>query len=242
MTQSINDQLVLIVGESGSGKSSSLMNLPNHERVMYLNCESGKRLPFRNKFKTFIITDPIQVLEAFDHALNNPAFDTIIVDTLTFLMDMFETQYVLGSTDTMKGWSNYGQFFKQLMQDKVANSDKTVIILAHTRAEHDTTAMEMRVNVPIKGALRNNGVEAYFSTVVSAKKTSLKDLKEYPSDLLNITEQDQMLGFKHTFQTQLTKTTIGERIRSPMGLFTRDQTFMDNDAGMLMKHLNEYYA
>jgi hypothetical protein len=242
MTQSINDQLVLIVGESGSGKSSSLMNLPNHERVMYLNCESGKRLPFRNKFKTFIITDPIQVLEAFDHALNNPAFDTIIVDTLTFLMDMFETQYVLGSTDTMKGWSNYGQFFKQLMQDKVANSDKTVIILAHTRAEHDTANMEMRVNVPIKGALKNNGVEAYFSTVVSAKKTSLKDLKEYPSDLLNITEQDQMLGFKHTFQTQLTKTTIGERIRSPMGLFTRDQTFMDNDAGMLMKHLNEYYA
>jgi hypothetical protein len=242
MTQSINDQLVLIVGESGSGKSSSLMNLPNHERVMYLNCESGKRLPFRNKFKTFIITDPIQVLEAFDHALNNPAFDTIIVDTLTFLMDMFETQYVLGSTDTMKGWSNYGQFFKQLMQDKVANSDKTVIILAHTRAEHDTVNMEMRVNVPIKGALKNNGVEAYFSTVVSAKKTSLKDLKEYPSDLLNITEQDQMLGFKHTFQTQLTKTTIGERIRSPMGLFTRDQTFMDNDAGMLMKHLNEYYA
>lgn len=242
MTQSFNDQLVLIVGESGSGKSSSLMNLPNHERVMYLNCESGKRLPFRNKFKTFIITDPIQVLEAFDHALNNPAFDTIIVDTLTFLMDMFETQYVLGSTDTMKGWSNYGQFFKQLMQDKVANSDKTVIILAHTRAEHDTSNMEMRVSVPIKGALRNNGVEAYFSTVVSAKKTSLKDLKDYPSDLLNITEQDQALGFKHTFQTHITKNTIGERIRSPIDLFTRDQTFMDNDAGMLMKHLNEYYA
>jgi hypothetical protein len=40
----------------------------------------------------------------------------------------------------------------------------------------------------------------------------------------------------------LTKSTIGERIRSPMGLFTRAQTFMDNDAGLLLKHLNEYYA
>lgn len=242
MTQNINDQLVLIAGESGAGKSASLRHLPNPEKVMYLNCESGKRLPFQNKFKSFTVTDPIQVLEAFDHANNNPDFETIVLDTLTFLMDMYETQYVLGSTDTMKGWSNYGQFFKQLMQEKVASSDKAVIILAHTRSEHDKVDMEMKVNVPIKGALKNNGVEAYFSTVVAAKKMSLKDLEPYASDLLNISEQDKMLGFKHTFQTQLTKTTIGERIRSPMGLFTPAQTYMDNDAGLLLKHLQEYYA
>jgi ABC-type lipoprotein export system ATPase subunit len=47
MTNTVNDQLVLIAGESGSGKSASLINLPNHERVMYLNCEAGKKLPFR---------------------------------------------------------------------------------------------------------------------------------------------------------------------------------------------------
>lgn len=242
MTQNINDQLMLVAGESGTGKSSSLMNLPNQERVMYLNCESGKRLPFRNKFKSFTITDPIQVLEAFDHANNNPDFDVIVLDTLTFLMDMYETQYVLAATDTMKGWSNYGQFFKQLMQDKVASSDKSVIILAHTRSEHDSVNMEMKVNVPIKGALKNNGIEAYFSTVVATKKVSLKDLEPFSSDLLNITEQDKMLGFKHVFQTQMTKSTLGERIRSPMGLFTPQQTYTDNDCGMLLKHLEHYYV
>lgn len=241
MTQ-INDQLVLIAGESGTGKSASLMNLPNQEKVMYLNCEAGKRLPFKNKFKNFTVTDPYQVHEAFDHAYNNPDYSIIVIDTITFLMDMFETQYVLAAADTQKAWGSYAQFFKVLMQEKVAASDKAVIFLGHTRSELDQKAMEMKTAVPVKGSLKNNGIEAYFSTVVSTKKVDLKDLEPYKSDLLQITEQDELLGYKHVFQTQLTKSTIGERIRSPMGLFTRAQTFMDNDAGLLLKHLNEYYA
>jgi len=242
MSQNFNDQLVLIAGESGTGKSASLIDLPNHERVMYLNCESGKKLPFKNKFKTFVITDPYQVHEAFDHALNSPDFDIIVVDTLTFLMDMFETQYVLPSTNGMQAWGQYGQFFKVLMQEKVAASDKSVIILGHTRSELDEKAMEMKTAVPVKGALKNNGIEAYFSTVVATKKVSLKDLEGYSSGLLTLTEQDHLLGFKHVFQTGLTKATIGERLRSPMGMFTTAETFMNNDAGLLLKRLNEYYA
>lgn len=242
MTQDINDQLVLIGGESGAGKSASLVNLPHHEKVMYLNCESGKRLPFRNRFRNFTITDPYQVHEAFDHAAENPDFDVIVIDTLTFLLDMFETQYILPATNGMQAWGHFSQFFKVLMQDKVASSDKAVIFLAHTRSELDEKSMEMRTMIPVKGALKNNGIEAYFSTVVATKKISLKDLEPYASDLLHISEQDELLGYKHVFQTQLTKATIGERIRSPMGMFTRAQTFMDNDANLLLKHLREYYG
>ena len=238
----VNDQLVLIGGESGTGKSASLANLPNHERVMYLNCESGKRLPFKNRFKSFTITDPWQVYEAFDHAQGNQDIDIIVVDTLTFLMDMFESNYVLTAPNKMEAWSHYQQFFKNLMQTKVAASDKQIIFLAHTRQDLDEKAMEMKTSVPIKGALRNNGVEAYFSTVVATKKVPLKELENYKSDLLHISETDQVLGFKHVFQTQLTKATIGERIRAPIGMFTREQTYMDNDAGLLLKHLSDYYA
>jgi hypothetical protein len=244
MSTPINDQLVLIGGESGTGKSMSLMNLPNHDRVMYLNCEAGKRLPFKNRFKTAVISDPYQVLQAFDFANGNPDFDTIVVDTLTFLMDMFESLYVLNSANTMQAWGQYQQFFKTLMQEKVSISDKNVIFLAHTRADYDEKAMEMKTQVPIKGALKNNGIEAYFSTVVATKKISLKDLEPYRegNELLTISEQDELLGFKHVFQTQLTKQTIGERIRAPMGMFTRAQTFINNDAGMLLDHLHSYYA
>lgn len=241
MSQQINDQLVLISGESGSGKSASLQHIPKQERWLYLNCEAGKRLPFRNKFIAHTITDPFQIYEAFEHAKGNPDYDGIIIDTVTFMMEMFESLYVINSANTMKAWGDYAQFFKNLMQVHVAGSDKSVVMLGHTRADLDEKAMEMKTSVPVKGSLKNNGIEAYFSTVVSTKKISLKDLDGYQSDLLNITDQNKLLGFKHVFQTQLTKATVGERIRSPMGLFTREQTYMDNDANLLLNHLHAFY-
>jgi hypothetical protein len=142
----------------------------------------------------------------------------------------------------MQGWADYQQFFKRLMQEYVASSDLSVIILAHTRSDLDEKKMQMATSVPIKGALKNNGIEAYFSTVVATKKVDLDELEEYPSDLLNITESDRMLGYKHVFQTQLTRATVGERVRSPMAMFTREETFMDNDAQLLLDHLYAYYA
>jgi len=101
MTQ-VNDHLVLLCGKSAAGKSASLMNLKNPEGVMYLNCEAGKRLPFRARFKQFTIVDPMQIFEAFDAAENMPDVHTIVVDSLTYLMDMYESLYVINSTNTMK--------------------------------------------------------------------------------------------------------------------------------------------
>ena len=97
-----NDHLVLIVGKSATGKSASLMGLKNPEGVMYLNCESNKKLPFKSKFKEYSITDPNQVLEAFTVAEKKPEIHTIIIDTLTYLMDMYESIYVLPSSNTIK--------------------------------------------------------------------------------------------------------------------------------------------
>lgn len=242
MSDDINDQLVMICGESATGKSASLQHLPNQPRVMYLNCESGKRLPFSNKFESYKITDPLQVYEAFQHAADNPDYDTIVVDTLTFLMDMYESLYVLDAENTMKAWGDYAQFFKNLMQVYVAPSDKSVIFLAHTREDHDEKAMRMKTQIPIKGALKNNGLESYFSTVVATKKIEIKRLEDQDPSLCHITDHDRVLGYKHVFQTQLTADTIGERIRSPMGLFAPNQTFMDNDANLLLDHLKAYYA
>lgn len=237
----VNDQLVLIVGYSAVGKSASLRNIRNQDKWMYLNTESGKRLPFQNKFQSYRITDPYQVHEAFDHGTNNPDVHGIIVDSLTFLMDMFESQYVLTASNTMKAWSDYGQFFKELMQTKVTAFEKPVIFTAHVRDDLDEKAMEMKTSVPIKGALKNNGIEAYFSTVVAAKKITIKDLEKITNNLLAITEEEREVGYKHVFQTRITKNTTGERIRSPMGMFTKEQTYIDNDAQLLLDHLTKFY-
>ena len=240
----INDQLVLVVGFSATGKSASLRNIRNQERWMHLNTEAGKRLPFKNKFQPYRIEDPYQVHEAFDYATYTALAKTdgIILDSVTFLMDMMETQYVLNSADTMKGWSNYAQFFKTLMQEKVTRFGNPVIITAHVKDELDEKAMEMKTSVPIKGSLKNNGVESYFSTVVGTKKMTIKDLEPYASNLLVITDEERDLGYKHVFQTRPTKSTIGERIRSPMGLFDKSQTYMDNDCQILLDHLTAFYG
>lgn len=244
MSQTINDHLVLIMGPSAAGKSAALRNLKNQEGVMYLNCEAGKRLPFKNKFKSFTITDPYQVHEAFDavEAGKVPGIHTIVIDSVTFLMDMFESVYVLPSANTMKAWGDFAQYFKTLLQDKVARSSCNVIFIAHTLTVLNENEAVLETKVPVKGALKNQGIEAYFSCAIAAKKVPIKRLEGFESPLLVITDEERSLGFKYVFQTKLTKDTVNERIRGPMGLFTNAETFMDNDCQKLLDHLHEYYS
>ena len=240
MTTQVNDKLVLFCGESATGKSACLRNL---RKVLYLNCESGKKLPFKpQQFLEKTITDPYQVYEGFQWAESQPEIETIVVDGLNYLMDMFESVHVLPSTNTMKAWGDYSQFFRNLMQQYVAKSSKNIIFTAHTRTIYNETSMAMETKVPVKGALANTGIESYFSCIASTKRMKLKDLEAYPNDLLKITPREEALGFKYVFQTQITKDTVQERMRSPMGLFTDAETFIDNDAALVLKRLNEYYA
>ncbi len=241
MTQPVNDNLVLIAGKSATGKSACLAGLQNPEGVMYLNCEAGKKLPFRAKFKQFTITDPLQVYEAFDAAENMPDVHTIVVDTLTYLLDMYESLYVYNAANGQKAWGDFAQYFRNLMQTYVAKSTKNVIFLAHTSDTLNEAEMVMETKVPVKGATKNNGIESYFSLVIATKKVPLKTLKDYQSDLLNITPEEQALGFKYVFQTKLTKETVGERLRGPLGMFDTQETFIDNNAQLVMNRLHEYY-
>ena len=238
----INDHLVLLCGKSATGKSASLMGLKNPEGVMYLNCEAGKRLPFRAKFKQYVITDPLQVLEAFDHAETMEGIHTIVVDSLTYLLDLYESTYVLNSQNTMRAWGDFAQYFKTLMQQKVAGSSKRVIFTAHTSDSLNENEMAVETKVPVKGSLKNNGVESYFSLVLASKKVPLKVLKDYKNDLLNITTEEEALGFKYVYQTKITKDTVNERLRGPLGLFDTKETYMDNNMQLVLDRLQEYYA
>ena len=239
----MNDQLVLVAGFSGEGKSASLRNIRNQENWLYLNCEAGKRLPFANKFQAHRIEDPYQVHEAFDYATDSDtSIEGIIIDSSTFLMDMLESMYVIGSANTQAAWGNYAQFFKILMQQKVVRFGKPVVVIAHLLDQYDEASQTMKTSVPVKGSLKNNGIEAYFSTVVQAKKITLKELDKTANGMLEVTEDEQELGFKHVFQTRITKQTTGCRIRSPMGMFSKAETYVDNDVQKLLDHLKAYYG
>lgn len=138
-------------------------------------------------------------------------------------------------------WGDYFQYFKTLMQDKVAKSTKNVIFLAHAADQYNESEMVTEVKVPVKGALKNNGVESYFSMVIATKKVPLKVLKDYKNDMLNISPEEEALGYKHCFQTRLTKESSAERLRSPMGMWAQQETYIDNNIDLVMKRINEYY-
>lgn len=242
MSTTVNDHLVLIGGKSATGKSASLKDLEGPEGVLYLNCEAGKRLPFRAKFMQKTVTDPLQVNEAFDWAETQPQIHTIVVDSLTYLLDMFESLYIYGNADGQKAWGDFFQFFKNLMQQKVAGSSKRVIFTAHTLDTVNATEMIMETKVPVKGATKNNGIESYFSVVIAAKKMTLKALEGYKSALLTITPEEEALGFKYVFQTRITKETVNERLRGPIGLFDANETFIDNNTQLVLDRLKEYYS
>lgn len=238
-TPQVKDHLVLITGESTTGKSMSLYGLKDDPGVMYLNCESGKRLPFKNKFTSHTIIHPEQVYMAFDLAEEDDSIHTIVIDTLTYLMNMYESVCVLTSSNTMKAWGDYAQFFKNLMQHYVAKSTKNVIILAHSHSVYDENTLAKQVSVPVKGSLAKEGIESYFSTVISTKKVLLKDLPE--NELLTVTEEDEERGIKYVFQTRITKDTLNERIRGPIGMWNKNELYIDNDLTHVLKRLHEYY-
>lgn len=157
------------------------------------------------------------------------------------MMEQYESQYVIPSTNTMKSWGNYSQFFKTLMQDQVAKSTKNIIFITHTMDVVNEAEMINETMATVKGSLKNVGLEAFFTTVISSKKLPLTKLTAYQNPLLTITEDDEILGFKYVFQTKLTKDTVNERMRSHLGLWKKEETYINNDVQLVLDRLNEYY-
>lgn len=237
-----NENLVLVGGKSATGKSACLRNIKIPTGVMYLNCENNKKLPFKSGFAEYTIIDPLQVYEAMDVAETKPDIHTIIIDSSTYLMDMYETKYVLTSPNTMKAWGEYAQFWKRFMSHYVAKSTKNIIVTGHTMDIHNEKEMSIETMVKFKGSIMNTGVESYFSTVIATKKMTTVALEAYKSPMLTITPEEEALGFKYVFQVKLTKETVDERIRSSLGMWTTDETFIDNDIQNVLDRLHDYYS
>jgi hypothetical protein len=237
----MNNNLVLLCGKSATGKSASLQMLDKPEGVMYLNCENNKKLPFKSKFQEFTITDPTDVPDAIDSVQDNDKVHTIVIDSLTYLMDMFESTKVLTSPNTMKAWGEYAQFMKNMMAQNVANSNKNIIFIAHTSDIFNENEMVNETMVKVKGSLMNTGVESYFSTVIGCKKVPLKRLEDYKSPMLSYNDEEKLLEYKYVYQTKLTKDTVNERIRSPMRMWETQETFIDNNLQHILDRLHDYY-
>ena len=241
IVQEGNNNIVLVIGESDAGKSTSLRNLPEQEGVYYLSCEANKKPPFKNKFQCASVTDPEDIFDYFDAAEEDDECHTIIIDTLTFLMDQYESLYVVDSKNTQQAWGAYAQFFKSLIQDYAARSTKNIIILAHVADVIDNATGDSKTIVKVKGSIMNNGVESYFNNIVLARKVSTDVLKGVENDYLNITEKEKRLKSKYVSQPDKTKDTLQYRNRFPIDMWDDSELFIDNDICHVLERLIEFY-
>lgn len=237
----MSEQLMLIEGVSASGKTLSLDSIVNRDAVVYLNCE-GKRVPFKKQFKTTAnIIDPHQVFEGIEYANNTPGVELVVIDTIDFLMNLFETNIVKTAANGQKAWGDYFTFFQNLMQ-AVAKSPRSFIFLGHAATIIDEESMTKQTSCPVKGALRNIGIESFFTAIVMAKQVPLRLVTPYENKLLNVSEEDKERGVKYVFQTRMTKESSGEKIRSPQEMWDKSETFIDNNAQHVLDRLNHYYG
>ncbi len=241
MTQ--NKNVVLVMGRPNTGKSTSLMNLHNQDKMAYLNADL-KELPFRSKFAVNVdIADAVDILGFITEIEDNADIEGGVLDTLTFLMGMFERQYVAPHAGTKQGqsaWGDYANFYKELVH-KLKSGTKDYAVLAHASTSHDEENMLMETSVPVKGAVGRIGVEADFTTILSTKQMPIKKLEGFENDLLHITDEEKEDGFKFVFVTRISKESVGEKMRSALGLWDRKELYIDNDLNQVFARLKKYY-
>ena len=161
------------------------------------------------------------------------------------MMDMYERIHVTNSANTQSAWGRYGQFFPRLMDAIAKVEDVFFIMLGHLDAFYDEDEQMTKYKVPVKGALAKKGLEAYFTTVLYVKRMRVKDIEKAIPDgnsLLKITSKEQTKGYKHVFLTDADKTTIGGRIRSPLGMWEDEELYVDNNVEHPLRKLIEYYS
>lgn len=228
------------MGKPNTGKSTSLRNLHNQEKMIYLNTDL-KELPFKSKFmRTVDVADAMDVLSYVAEIEKNDHVEGAVLDTITFLMSMYERQYVSNAANGQKAWGDYGNFYKEFIHAIKAGT-KDYAILAHEDTVLNEQAMQMETRVPIKGSVGKIGVEADFTTILSTKQMPIKKLEGMENALLHITDEEREDGFKYVFATRVVKESIGEKMRSAIGLWDRKELYIDNDLDQVFKRLREYY-
>ena len=70
----------------------------------------------------------------------------------------------------------------------------------------------------------------------------VKKLEGFENDLLKITDEEREDGVKYVFVTRITKETAGSKMRSAMGLWKRNELYIDNDMDLVFKRLHQYYG
>ena len=102
--------------------------------------------------------------------------------------------------------------------------------------------MVLETKVPVKGSVGHTGVEANFEVVLAAKKKAITKLEYLDQTPLLKNDDEDELGIMYVFQTKIDKDTLQEKMRSPLGMWKKEERFINNDIQNVIDRLNEYYG
>ena len=235
--------IIFLGGRSDTGKSASLRNLCDPSRVLYLNFE-GKDLPFKSGFKEVNVNDPY-TLHEITHKLiekGKKQYDVLVVDSITACMALFSTVHIgKDCPNKMAAWGDYGSFYEVWAKQLLPQLEQTVVVLAHIDYYEEPGELDGYFQAVVQGRLKHIGLEADFSVVVNTALLPTEKLVDYPNKNLVITDDEEIEGFKHVLQVRKTLETKDTKIRAPMGMWDKTETYIDSDVQIVLARIINFY-
>ena len=211
---------LLIVGKSSTGKSSSFRNLDMSKTVL-VNAEA-KTPPFKAHKKLYKHVYPsstTQVLNGMKQMEEEEGKLTIIIDSISMLMDMFYAERVKNAANGLGAWSDYKDYFLELI-NFAKRSKHDYIFTALAKDSYNESEYISETFASVQGSLFKN-IESHFTVVLHTV----------------VVEEDGEL--KHKFITNKDVNNKGLSCKSPFEMF--DEKYIDNDVTIALKAMHEYY-
>ena len=198
----MNPVLILIQGTAAVGKSVCTTHI-NPKEVAYLSTE-GKCSPLPpNRYGLYAEIDNIDHVEmTIQHLEGREDIKTIVIDSLSSLMHLYEAQKVMALPLTSRGeaWQLYPQWVVNFITKVLRGSSKNIICTSHISPLYEDAEKTKLADykMPLKGQLGRAGtpgIEGYFDIILTAWKRDVTDvLKSFKER--GVTPQKEKLTVK----------------------------------------------
>ena len=221
---------IIILGRSGTGKSTSIKGLNPNESVIINTLK--KRLPFKGsqslyskEKKNLALIDEYQAvinaLVGIDK--NYPKVKNIVIDDSIYIM---RKEYFKRAKESGYGkYTDLASHFQQIISTcESLRDDLNVFFILHSEdVVSDGTTTGYKV-----------------STVGKLLDSQYNPIEVVPMVLFSAIKYDEKGNPSFGFYTHACKEgTIEIPAKSPEGMF--DEDFIENDLGLVVKKMNEYY-
>lgn len=236
--------VLCIMGLTGDGKTATCESLDSKDTV-YFNLEpAGNPLPFlAKKLRQFPVADPKELIAHMLNAANSGKFKTIIIDSQTVMMSVYEVLYVSTASPKEKWdrWADYGNLHSNfgLVLGTIKALGINIVVLNHMTYEKDEDGEVTREYANIKGASAKIGIAAAYTNIMRAKRMPTGTLQSYKNPLLKITEDEEDMQVKYVLQTKPLRGEFTSCICATKGVWGKQHAFIDGDAKQALEYLNK---